>query len=201
MSAGQPTGGRASWRRAARVVLVDPTGAVLLLSGHDPSLPDERPFWFTPGGGAEPGERLADAGRREVEEETGHRIGELGPAAWRRRTSFVFDGVPFRQAETYFLVPTPRFEVRPAAFTEMETRSVTGWRWWPLAELMTTSETVHPPGLGNLVDGWLRQRGNAAAGCASVPAGDGHRRPTGIGRSVRRSEEDRCGPGRSATVG
>ena len=148
----------AAERRAARVVLVDPSDAVLLLSGRDPSLPDARPFWFTPGGGTEPGERVAEAGRREVEEETGHRMGDLGPVVWRRRTSFVFDGIRFRQRESYFLVRLPRFEVHPTAFTDMETRSVTGWRWWPLDELLATEETVYPPGLGHRVAGWLQAR-------------------------------------------
>jgi 8-oxo-dGTP pyrophosphatase MutT (NUDIX family) len=140
------------------VVLVDPTGAVLLLSGRDPSIPDARPFWFTPGGGVEPGERVADAGRREVEEETGHRVGDLGPVVWRRRTSFLFDGVRFRQRESYFLVRLPRFEVRPLAFTAFEARSLTGWRWWPLEELIATDQTVYPARLGNRVAGWLQAR-------------------------------------------
>lgn len=161
---GQGSGPAEGERRAARVVLVDPTGAVLLLSGLDPSIPDARPFWFTPGGGAEPGERVADAGRREVEEETGHRVGDLGPVVWRRRTSFLFDGLRFRQRESYFLVRLPRFEVRPLAFTDIEARSVTGWRWWPLEELTATDETVYPHGLGTRVVGWLQARDGSARG-------------------------------------
>ncbi|MHB1777534.1 MAG: NUDIX hydrolase [Acidimicrobiales bacterium] len=142
-------------RRAARVVLVDPDDAVLLFSGRDPSLADATTYWFTPGGGAEPGEALADAGRREVEEETGHRLGDLGPVLWRRTTSFVFDGVAFHQRESYYVVRVPRFDVRPVALTDFEVRSVTGWRWWPLDELVSTPTTVYPPGLGRRVAGWL----------------------------------------------
>ena len=53
-------------RRAARVLLIDDQDRVLLFEGFDPEVPDVR-FWFTAGGGVEPGESLArrsrDAGR------------------------------------------------------------------------------------------------------------------------------------------
>lgn len=138
-------------RMVARVLLVDETGAVLLLSGRDPDAPFAREFWFTPGGGAETGEALEDAGRREVHEETGHVVGDLGPVRWRRETSFTFGGVAFDQDESYFVVRTARFEVRPVAWTELERRSVTGWRWWPRAELCATDAVVYPPALCGLL--------------------------------------------------
>ena len=143
--------GTTARRRVARVVLVDKTGAVLLLSGRDPDVPSAREFWFTPGGGAEPGERLEDAARREVHEETGHVVGDLGPVRWRRETSFTFGGLAFDQDETYFVVPTSRFEVRPTAWTELEARSVTGWRWWPQSELRSTGAVVYPHELADLL--------------------------------------------------
>ena len=143
--------GATSRRRVARVVLVDETGAVLLLSGRDPDVPSAREFWFTPGGGAEPGEQLEDAARREVHEETGHVVGDLGPVRWRRTTAFDFGGLSFDQDESYFVVRTPRFEVRPAGWTELERRSVTGWRWWPQRELRATGAVVYPHELADLL--------------------------------------------------
>jgi 8-oxo-dGTP pyrophosphatase MutT (NUDIX family) len=139
-------------RKVARVLLVDETGAVLLLSGRDPDAPFAREFWFTPGGGAEPGETVEDAGRREVHEETGHLVGDLGPVRWRRETSFTFGGLAFDQDESYFVVRASRFEARPVAWTELERRSVTGWRWWPRDELCATDATVYPPELAGLLD-------------------------------------------------
>jgi len=138
-------------RDVARVVLVDEEGAVLLLSGKDPGIPEAAEFWFTPGGGAEPGELLEEAGRREVHEETGHVVGDLGPVRWRRDNAFVFEGVSYEQDESFFVVRTARVDVRPAAWTEIETRSVTGWRWWPLDELCATDAVVYPPDLGLLL--------------------------------------------------
>ncbi len=151
--AGDPSGaGAGARRKVARVLLVDETGAVLLLSGRDPDIPSAREFWFTPGGGAEPGETLEDAARREVYEETGHLLaGDLGSVRWRRETTFEFAGVAFDQDESYFVVRTARFDPRPVAWTELERRSVTGARWWPRDELCTTDAVVHPPQLAALL--------------------------------------------------
>jgi 8-oxo-dGTP pyrophosphatase MutT (NUDIX family) len=63
---------------AAGVMLTDPDGRVLFLrrSGEG----DHPGEWCWPGGGADPGETPEEAARREVEEETGHRIdGDLSP--------------------------------------------------------------------------------------------------------------------------
>jgi 8-oxo-dGTP pyrophosphatase MutT (NUDIX family) len=57
-------------RTTSRVLPVNRDGEVLLLFGCDPKRPD-LPYWFTIGGAAEPGETLADAGAREMLEETG----------------------------------------------------------------------------------------------------------------------------------
>ncbi len=42
-------------RRAARVLLLDGAGRVLLLRGFDPAMPEHR-YWFTVGGGLDDGE-------------------------------------------------------------------------------------------------------------------------------------------------
>jgi 8-oxo-dGTP pyrophosphatase MutT (NUDIX family) len=139
-------------RKVARAVLLDPSNCVLLLSAKDPGLPPgAEPFWITPGGGTEGTESLEDAARREVYEETGYLIGSLDPPLWRRRATFVFESRAYEQDEWYFVVDVPRFEVRPTSLTEVELRSNTGWRWWPIDELESTSETVYPHDLAQLL--------------------------------------------------
>ncbi len=41
----------------------------------------------------------------------------------------------------------------PVAHTDLETRSVLRWRWWSVAELVSTDEAVYPDWLA----GWLRR--------------------------------------------
>lgn len=142
-------------RRAGRVVFVGPRPTVLLLSGRDPSIPGAREFWFVPGGGAEAGETVRDAARREVHEEVGAHVADLGPVVWQRRVCFSFDGAWYEQNECFFVVPTERFDPRPLGLTELEVRMTTGVRWWPLDELATAPAVVHPRDLAALVASWL----------------------------------------------
>lgn len=146
-------------RRAGRVVLLDEDDHVLLLAGRDPDDPAAPGWWFTPGGGAEAGEDVADAARRELEEETGLRLGGLGPVVHERRTAFSFGGVAYDQHEVFFLARTTRFEPDASLQTPEERRVLTGHRWWGLDELAATSDTVYPPGLAALLCRILRGTG------------------------------------------
>jgi 8-oxo-dGTP pyrophosphatase MutT (NUDIX family) len=148
-------------RVAARVLLVDPEQRLLLFQGVDPHVPDEA-FWFTAGGGLEPGEELLAGARRELHEETGLRLppdGMVGPV-WLRRVRFSFEGVEYDSDEWFFLATlTDPADVDTAGFTDLENRTVRGHRWWSADDLRATTETIYPlqlaellPGL--LADGW-----------------------------------------------
>ncbi len=136
-------------RTAARVLILDAAGRVLLFRGGDPARPQDGEWWFTPGGGVEPGESLPAAARREIHEETGHRLGELGPVVLQRQARFSFEGQEYAQTEHYFRVRVERTEVDYSGWTEVERRAVRTHRWWTAEELRTTVETVYPP---NLID-------------------------------------------------
>lgn len=131
-------------RVAAKVVLVSTDGCVLLFRGVDLVDRERGAFWFVPGGGAEPGESLEQTARREVLEETGLRLGEVGPIAARREVAVVMNGVPVVSEEHYFVITVERFDVDASGWTELERQTISEHRWWPLDELRLTGETVYP---------------------------------------------------------
>lgn len=143
--------GPATDRRAARVFLVDADGAVLLLRGCDPARSDAGFWWFTPGGGIDPGETAEAAARREVGEETGLDVGDLGAVVFRRRTEFDFEGVHYRQSEEFFCARCDRFVVDDAGWSEVERRTMLDHRWWTPAELAATDETIYPEEIADIV--------------------------------------------------
>lgn len=140
-------------RNAARVLLLDPEGRVLLIRGGDPAAPEAGTWWITPGGGLEAGEDARAAAIREVEEETGHRLPDVTGPVLRRSSVFVFDGRLLDQRELYFTARTPAFTPSDAGWTELERRELHEHRWWAVDELRTTADTVYPEGLADLVAG------------------------------------------------
>jgi 8-oxo-dGTP pyrophosphatase MutT (NUDIX family) len=138
-------------RRAGRVLVVDRRGRILLLSCTDPARPEDGSWWFTPGGGADPGEGVEEAARREAFEETGLVVGALGAPVLTRRASFDFEGLHYEQDEAFFLVRVDEHELDDRSWTEDERRVLTGHRWWSEAELEATSELIYPLGLLELL--------------------------------------------------
>jgi 8-oxo-dGTP pyrophosphatase MutT (NUDIX family) len=158
-------------RTSARVVLLDETGAVLLLCGSDPALAERHApkWWFTVGGEVQQGERLAEAAARELAEETGLRVAPakmIGPV-WRRDEVFEFNGSLIDSEEFYFVYRTQRFEPSRTGRTELERSYIHGHRWCDAADiaaLVAAGETVYPTQLSGLLTDAAALAGGRAPG-------------------------------------
>ena len=144
-------------REAARVIVIDPEGAVLLQQIEGDAGVRS---WITPGGGLLPGESHEEAARRELAEEVGLRHVELGQWVWRRTSVFASRGVRYRQNERFFVVRAPRFMFDHSGLEDIEVGVVLDHRWWSVDEIASAHDVVFWPQrlaelLGPLVAGQL----------------------------------------------
>jgi 8-oxo-dGTP pyrophosphatase MutT (NUDIX family) len=132
-------------RTAARVVLLNEDGHVLLIRASDPADASKGRWWEIPGGGIDRHETSAEAARRELHEETGITTAEIGPCVWTQHAEFTFAGLNFDQDEYVHVAWCARdVTIRPAGLEAFEVMAFEGHRWWPLDELMTSDERLLP---------------------------------------------------------
>ncbi len=139
-------------RRAARVVVVDTAGFVLMIQGFDPHHA-QHPYWYTVGGGVEHGESDQQAAVREVWEETGATITAedlLGPVH-HDRSCFSFEGRMIDQEQVYYGWVTERFDVVSAGLQDLEVRSTLRMDWIDPATTRAGGARIYPVDLERLV--------------------------------------------------
>ncbi|MCC6383310.1 MAG: NUDIX domain-containing protein [Dehalococcoidia bacterium] len=143
-------------REAARVVLLDGDGRVLLfrvaVPGRDSGA---RPLWITPGGGRHLNESFEAAAARELWEETGIET-TIAACVWTRDHTFSITGRRIRQCERYFLARAPHTVILDRHRTAAERAFLAAHRWWTLAELAASTDAFVPRRLAALLEPLLR---------------------------------------------
>lgn len=140
-------------RPAARWLLLDAAGRVLLFRfafDHGPRAGES--FWATPGGALEPGEDFAQAARRELREEVGLTVDDVGPQVAQQRVAFALpDGTPVHADERYFALRMAGTAVDRRGWSALEREVMREHRWWTAEALAATADTVWPDDLAALL--------------------------------------------------
>jgi mutator protein MutT len=144
-------------RRVARVLVLNDQDEVFLLRGRDDTLPDRAPFWFTPGGKIDAGETQAQAAARELFEEVGiiATPESLGEIVGTEAVQYHFHGVAYRQEGVFYAYRSNDAGLNTSAWTDIEVRTIDQGRYWSLAQLRATDETLYPPHLADMLAGLI----------------------------------------------
>ena len=144
-------------RRSSRLLIINGEQQVLLfrfvfktgaLAGED--------FWATPGGGVEGDETFEQAAIRELAEETGLGVDDVGPQIARRQ--FVLQlssGEHVDADERFFLISTAETELTRDGWTEEEALVMSEHKWWAIEDLKNARETIYPADIGSIVNAAL----------------------------------------------
>nr|WP_296070658.1 NUDIX domain-containing protein [uncultured Actinoplanes sp.] len=146
-------------RQVVRAVVVDARERVLLLHSRDLSRPAIGEWWELPGGGLDPGESYLDAIIRELAEEAGLAVtpAQIGAPTWRRDSTFLYRGE--RRLNHEVVVPVRLDvdgpDVDGAGRVDFEAEDYFGFRWWPVGEVVTSTEVFYPGPLPRLIRAFL----------------------------------------------
>jgi 8-oxo-dGTP pyrophosphatase MutT (NUDIX family) len=136
-------------RQVARVLLFDQQDRLLLLFDPDP---DRGLYWYPPGGRSEDGESPEATARRELVEELGLDVANLGPVVLRRRARFTYGDQLLDQDEWHLLGRVDNPQIRSSRPGDNEAAAVAAHRWWSLADLRNSADRFFPEGLVEIVE-------------------------------------------------
>jgi len=138
-------------RATVRILLIAPTGRILLIRYEDPRIVYSPIFWSTPGGGVDPGESLTEAVHRELLEETGITDFTLGPQVWYGEPVVNISGERFLFRDHYFVAHCGAETLKSDGWTELERSVIREMRWWAPEALSGSAEIIYPKEIADLL--------------------------------------------------
>ncbi|MCY4109988.1 MAG: NUDIX domain-containing protein [Chloroflexi bacterium] len=135
-------------RPAARLIVLNEKDEVLLLRLEG----NGGPLWITPGGGLQAGETYEQAARRELKEETGIEVEQLGPWVWKGAHLWHGRHQTYRRIGRFYLVrllETPEVDI--CSLTGSEAKVTTEYRWWSIDEIRQSRERFSPHRMADLL--------------------------------------------------
>ncbi|MET4052078.1 ADP-ribose pyrophosphatase YjhB (NUDIX family) [Frigoribacterium sp. PvP054] len=138
-------------RPTSRLLVLDEDDRLLLMKTVAPDT-SRLARWITPGGGVDPGETHVEAAVRELHEETGQVVTEVGDVVRVDDFEVPWDDADHTHGHAeFFVVRLPHFEVVDDDWTDDERTDILESRWFTLDELTTGDEQVEPADLAGLL--------------------------------------------------
>lgn len=146
-------------RPSSRLLVLNRARSLLLFRFvHETGALRGKDYWATPGGGLEPGETFAEAAVRELIEETGIFVAEVGaPISQREFILRLTDGEEVMADEQFFVVTVEDHQaILRDNWTDQEVEVIKDHKWWNALELKSTSDIVWPDDLPEILKsaGW-----------------------------------------------
>lgn len=140
-------------RKSARAVLINNEDRILLFKFKFPEIQGDKVLWVTPGGGVEEGESFEQALKRELFEEMGLVSNSIGPWIWTKEVVFKGKKGEFVSYERYYLIKADNIDISFENMTLNEVRTLNGFKWWSIEEILSSSEEFFTPQIGPLLLG------------------------------------------------
>nr|WP_256428739.1 NUDIX domain-containing protein [Frigoribacterium sp. VKM Ac-2836] len=138
-------------RPTSRLLVLDEDDRLLLMKTVAPDS-TRAARWITPGGGVDPGETHVEAAIRELREETGQVVTDVGEVVRVDDFEVTWDDADHTHGHAeFYVVRLPHFEVSDDGWTDEERTDILESRWFGLDDLTTTDEPVEPEDLADLV--------------------------------------------------
>ncbi|KOA19638.1 RNA pyrophosphohydrolase [Clostridium homopropionicum DSM 5847] len=138
-------------RKSARALLINSENKILLFKFKFPEIQGEKVLWVTPGGGVEEHETFEQALKRELFEETGLVFNSIGSWVWTKEVIFNGTKGDFISYERYYLVKSNNVDISFENMTLNEVRTLNGFKWWSIDELLSSSEEFFTQQVGKLL--------------------------------------------------